>query len=65
MMKHREPGPHDQPVVSEAQKAEWLAMREMGRLPGLEMGPPSRSKIGRFFDFLERIVGGAQGKPYR
>lgn len=56
--------PADEPAVSEAQRAEWLAQREMGRPIGLEPGPPSRSRIGKLFDFIERLIGGAQGRPW-
>lgn len=58
-------GPLDDPAVSEQQKAEWFAAREAGRPIGLEPGPPSRSRIGRILDFLERVTGAGQGGRYR
>lgn len=64
MSSRRPMKPGDPPVVSEEQRAQWEMEIRAGRQPSVDQ-PPSKSRLGRILDALERIVAAGSQRPYR
>jgi hypothetical protein len=56
--------PGDRPAVTQEQRDQWELEIRAGRQPFAEQ-PPSRRRLGRLLDALDRIVSASSGRGLR